>query len=479
LNDITIPNNWKPRKYQKDAYNAWIFDKCKHLELIWHRRAGKDSLCLNGTMVKAWQRPANYWHMLPQANQVRKAIWKAVNSHTGQRWIDEAFPVELRRKTNDNEMYIEFINGSTWQCIGSDNYQSAIGSAPAGIVFSEWSLSNPSASGYLRPILRENNGWQLKIGTPRGKNHAYKTYKAGLNDPNIFAQLLTVKDTGLDRIWSMDYEKQQYINEYGNDLGNAMFLQEYYCSFESAIFGSIWGGELSKLQAEGRFTKVEHDPAHPVFTAWDIGRQDATAIWFFQVIDNQVRVIDYLEDTLKNPDYFASQVLGKKITIDLINDEIVVKKGSNIEGLEHRRQYRYQRHFLPHDAKAKTLIAKGKSMQQQMNAAFGWEYVAITPNLSIQDGIKAGRKLLSNVLIDERCEQGFEALKQYKYAWNDEKQCFSIQPVHDWTSHPADAFRYMAIAYKTERIKPVKKKPDPNKAGITLDMTQQRRQKTW
>jgi phage terminase large subunit len=246
---MKLPYKWKPREYQKDAYNAWIKQGFKQLDLIWHRRAGKDSVCLHGTMVKMWQRPATYWHMLPQANQVRKAIWKAVNPHTGKRWIDEAFPEALREATNESEMFIKFINGSTWQCLGSDNYMGAIGSNPAGIVYSEWSLTNPAASGYLRPILAENDGWELKIGTPRGENHAYRTHMAGIKDNKVFAQMLTVDDTQMD--WDMDYIKSQYIVEFGEDIGTAMFLQEFYCSFKAPVQGSIWGKECTLLITRG------------------------------------------------------------------------------------------------------------------------------------------------------------------------------------------------------------------------------------
>jgi hypothetical protein len=466
---MKLPHNWKPREYQKDAYNAWIKGSCKHLELIWHRRAGKDSLCLHGTMVKMWQRPANYWHMLPLSNQVRKAIWKAVNPHTGKRWIDEAFPIELRVSTNDTEMLITFINGSTWQCLGSDNYLSAIGSAPAGIVFSEWSLSNPQASGYLRPILAENGGWQVKIGTPRGENHAYRTYNAALTDNNQFAQLLTVNDTRMDRVWDMEYELKQYIVEFGEDMGTALFNQEYYCSFKAAIFGAIYGKELTALDNEGRIGNAPHIEGHKVFTSWDIGRTDSTAIFFFQVINNKVRVIDYEESTLETPDYFFSRILGYKITVNIVDGEIQVLKGKTLEGFEHRKEYDYETHWLPHDAKAKTFSAMGKSLQDQAHAVFTWDKVSITPSLSIQDGIKAARQLLRTIVIDDKARQGYDALKEYVYKYDEKNKVLSVSPLHNWASNAADAFRYMAIAYETPRKEqPKPHKPQVNDIGIVM-----------
>lgn len=458
MSEIVLPHNWTPRDYQKPALNAWIRDECRHLELIWHRRAGKDDVCLHGTAIKAHERVANYWHMLPQHNQVRKAIWTAVNSHTGQRRIDEAFPKELRASTNETEMFIKFKNGSTWQCLGSDNFQGAIGSAPAGIVFSEWSLSNPSASGYLRPILKENNGWQLKIGTPRGKNHAFRTYRAALKSKKQFAELLTVEDTGMDKKWDMQDELDQYIAEFGDELGRALFMQEYYCSFEAAVVGAVWGGELSKLEREGRLCVCPHDPNYPVFTAWDIGRKDATAIWFYQVISNEVHMIDYLEDTLKNPDWFASKVLGREVNIDLVDGEIKVRKGKTIKDCEHRKAYDYAIHWLPHDARAKTFASQGKSVQELLAKAFGWGKIRITPNLSKQDQIMAARRMVDKTVVDWKCEDGFEAIKQYRYEQDEKNNKLKDTPLHDWTSHAADAFMYAAVSYKT--VAPPDPKPD-------------------
>ena len=142
------------------------------------------------------ERPGTYWHMLPLQTQVKKAIWNAVNPRTGQRRIDDIFPHELFDR-NESEMIIKArFNASTWQCMGSDNFQGAIGSPPVGIVYSEWALANPAVRGFLRPIITENQGWQIFITTPRGKNHAYKSFLGAQKNPKAFAQKLTIHDTG-------------------------------------------------------------------------------------------------------------------------------------------------------------------------------------------------------------------------------------------------------------------------------------------
>jgi hypothetical protein len=174
---IRLPhNNWRPRPYQQDLWK-YLEKNGKRAVAIWHRRAGKDEVCLHWSAVAAHTRVGVYWHMLPEANQARKAVWDAVNPHSGLRRINEAFPRELRESTRETDMAIRFKSGSLWQLVGSDNYNSLVGSPPVGVVFSEFALADPSAWGYLRPILAENNGWALFITTPRGRNHASTFYR--------------------------------------------------------------------------------------------------------------------------------------------------------------------------------------------------------------------------------------------------------------------------------------------------------------
>lgn len=450
--DLVIPYNWRPRQYQKPAWNYWVRDAGRHMELVWHRRAGKDELTLHGTAVCAMERPANYWHMLPLANQVRKAIWDAVNPHTGKRRIDEAFPQEIRQTTRESEMFIKFKNGSTWQCLGSDNYEGAIGSTPVGIVYSEWAQSNPSSRGYLRPILAENKGWQVYITTPRGKNHAWSTYRAAEREVGAFAQLLPATMTDVFTPEQLELERLEAITTYGPDMGQALYEQEYLCSFDAAILGSYWGAELRLAEQNGHVTHVSHDPAWPVHTAWDLGRDDDTAIWWFQVIGNEVHILEFYSASGRDPDHYASQVLGRQVRIDIIDKRVVVTLGDPIEGLEHRQAYKVGKVNLPHDARAKTLAAAGKTIEEQFAAVFGWSNVQIVPNISREDGIQAARKTIGKCWWDYAVIEAMETLKQYQREWDDDKKKFKDEPLHDWTSHCADAYRYLAVAYQQDTL---------------------------
>ena len=421
---IQVPNNWQPRHYQRKAW-SYLENGGKHAELIWHRRSGKDDLALNWGAVAAFERPANYWHMLPEYGQARKAIWQAVNPRTGKRRIDEAFPKELRSNTREQEMQIMFKNGSTWQLVGADSFNSLVGSTPAGVVFSEWALTNPAARAYLRPILAENNGWQVYITTPRGRNHAMRTYNAAKASSASFAQLLTVDDTGVISPERLEEERKAYISEYGADEGMGLFEQEYYCSWAAAILGAYYAKEMRQAENEGRIRVLPFDPESPVFTAWDLGYRDDTAIWFYQVVRGEIRVMDY---------YAVSGASIEEIAV------VVIDKG-----------YRYTKHYLPHDARAKTLASGGKSIVEQLAAHLGgMAKLAIVPDIGIQDGIQAVRMILPYCYFDPSCDEGLEALRQYQREYDEDKKTFRQNPRHDWCSHPADAFRMLAVAYRQE-----------------------------
>lgn len=438
---ITLPNNWSPRDYQLPAW-SYLEHGGKHAELIWHRRSGKDEIALNRTACAAFERVAGYWHMLPEYAQARKAIWGAVNPHTGKKRIDEAFPLALRRRTNNQEMLIEFINGSTWQVVGSDRFDSLVGSSPAGIVYSEWALANPSARAYLRPILAENNGWQIFITTARGRNHAYKTLKAAEATPGAFAQVLDATQTGVFTAEQLQAELLTYIAEFGEDYGRSKFEQEYLCSFDAANIGAILARQIGLAEKQGRISDaVQFDPlGQPLEISADIGRRDSATWWFWQPQIGGFQIVDYDGGWGIDAEEWADRLYARLSKYELID-------GRN-------KQPALGTIWLPHDAKALTFAAK-RTAQEIFAERFGWEHVAITPKSSIPDRVNAARVLTPRVKWNAtNCAKGIEGLRSWSYEYDEEKKNFSSDPKHDWASHDGDGYSYGALIMQQHVPKP-------------------------
>lgn len=441
--EICLPaNGWRPRPYQRRIWD-YIKRGGKRAIVIAHRRWGKDDIALHMACRMAHVRVATYWHLLPEYEQARKAIWAAVNPHTGMRRIDEAFPLELRSTTDEQAMFIRFKIGSTWQVIGSDNYKSLVGTPPAGIVFSEWAKAHPGAWAYLAPILVENDGWALFITTPEGRNHAHSMYEMGRDDPAWFSDLQTVDDSGAMTPDAVEQQRKEYHAIYGDSIGDALIEQEYYCSFSAAILGAFWGRELSQVEREGRIGQVNILPGLPVHTAWDIGVDDPMAIWCFQVVPGQVRVVDYYESAGYGFDHYADWL-----------DE---------------RGY-HGTDWVPHDAKVRDPSAPGARSRIETLFVLGRK-PRLVPNQDLMDGINAGRKTLPLAHFDAaKCKKGIEALRSYKAEWDDKTRTYRKTPKHDWASHAADAWRYLSLAWMFPIEKPVEKKePMRGVENITVD----------
>jgi hypothetical protein len=428
--EIRLPYQWKPRFYQEPLWN-YLWNGGLRAVAVDHRRAGKDEISLHHTACAAHRRVANYVHMLPIYAQARKAIWDAVNPHTGKKRIDEAFPQELRAWTRDQEMSIGFNFGSTWQLAGSDNYNSLVGTSYGGMVFSEYALSNPAAWGYFSPILMENDGWAIFISTPRGRNHLYDMYQLAQRETGWYAELLTNDDTGVFTADEMRQELLRLQALHGDDYGRALWAQEYFCSFDAAIPGAIWADCIVKAETEGRIVDFEVNREALVNSGWDLGRTDSTAIWFYNLCGRQIDLFDYHESNLKDIPFY----------VELLRDK------AKQHGIK------YGTHWLPHDARPRTLAAGGKSILQQFrDAAHKYPELgrfAICKRLDRQEGIQAVRATLPLCRFhNSHCEAGIEVLRHYHREWDEELQMFKDSPKHDWASHGADAMRVVGLSWK-------------------------------
>jgi hypothetical protein len=441
---VRLPNGWKRRDYQEPLWR-YLRTGGLRADVAWHRRAGKDDVSLHWTAIASAKRVGTYWHMLPEAAQARKAIWEAINPHTGLRRIDEAFPRALRESTRDNDMLIRFKNGSTWQVVGSDNFNSLVGSPPVGVVFSEWSLAKPDAWTYMRPILAENGGWAVFIWTPRGRNHATRSFEARERDPEWFTQRLPATETGVFSAEQLAKERAELIAEAGSeDEGDAKYRQEYLVDFDAAVPGSYYGPQIAKAKDEGRIGRFPHDPALPVLTAWDIGVDDYTAIWFLQENGQKVRAIDYFETSGEGPETIVP---------------ILEAKG-----------YRYGRHHLPHDVMVREW-GQGARTRYQTLMGLGVKPIRVGVAQDPAERINAARRILPIVSFDaQACAVGLDRLRNYRKRWNASLSTYT-GPLHDENSHGADAFGEFAVNCPIRPPKP----PEPTNNPTDLDIWRGRR----
>jgi hypothetical protein len=428
---IRLPHSFTPRPYQQPVLRA-LRQGCKRAILIWHRRAGKEKTCINWMAWAAHQRKGTYFYIFPTYAQAKKVLWQGVDGQ-GFRFIDH-FPQQLVKDKHEKDLRVEFTFGSAIQLIGSDNYDSIMGTNPVGCVFSEYALQDPAAWDYMRPILAENGGWAVFDYTPRGKNHGWTLYDKARGNPDWHTEILTVNDTHAISDAAIQAERDAGMSE-------EMIQQEFYCSFEGVLSGSIFGKQMQEAEKDGRICSVPYDPAVAVDTWWDIGTGDPTAIWFTQNVGREVHVIDYYENS------------GVGVGIDFY--------AKHLQSLP----YVYGTHNGPHDIEAHSFAAGGRSTRD-VAASLGLRFVT-TEKLDKQSQLNAGRAFFKRCWFDRtKTERGRDALVSYHFAYDDKRKAFADVPYHDWASNAADAWMQLAVGHK---FAPLRETPRPQIMQITAD----------
>jgi phage terminase large subunit len=327
--------------------------------------------------------------------------------------------IELGGKINESELSLTFAhNGAVIRLYGADNAERLRGLYFDGLVADEAQDIKPSVlTQVILPSLSDRKGWLDLSGTPKGwGNLLGATYKRAQNEPDWYVQVLRASETKL--IDAQELEQLQ------RSMPDNEYQQEFECSFDAAISGAYFARELNEAEAAGRITNVPYEPQLMVNTAWDLGVSDSTVIWFYQQVNQEIRVIDYYESSGFGLDHYAKVIKDKP--------------------------YVYGTHFAPHDIQVREL-GTGRS-RYETAASLGIRF-DVVPNIPIKDGIDAVRMSLPRMWIDKtKCATGLDAVKQYREK-RDEKRGIEFGPLHDWTSHAADALRYLAVSLR-ETAKP-------------------------
>ena len=428
--NVSLPNDFVPRDYQI-PFMEFMDNGGRKAMMVWHRRSGKDLTALHQTCKMAHQRKGAYWHLYPTFAQARKAIWEGFTKD-GKRILENVFPGFLDpkrtgsivRRKDEQQMVVELKCGSIWRLLGSDRVE-VVGAGPVGVVYSEYAICSPRSTNLISPMLRENEGWEIYITTPRGNNHAKDLYDRALKDPSWYCDLKTLFDTRA-------YDPETTLaEERSSGKPEAFIKQEYLCDWEAALIGSVWGELIDGVQKEGGIAEFSHEHGD-VFTSWDLGFTDSTAIWFWRPNGGRIDFIDFYESHGQPLSHYFDVVDGKP--------------------------YRYVKHWLPHDARQTTLAAGVSILNQFLRKYPG--VVSVGPDLPLLEGIQAARWMIQQgIRFHNRTLDGVKCLRQYHYEYDEDKKDYSTRPAHDWSSHAADAFRYTAAVVKHSQM--ITKKPEP------------------
>lgn len=403
-------DRFKPRQYQKALFDAIENKGYKRVMLIWPRRAGKDMAAWQLCIRECLRKVQVIYYIFPTYSQAKKVIWQSV-TNDGQRVLDFV-PDELVKSKNSQDMSVRFINGSLLQLVGSDNYDSLMGTNPGGCVFSEYALQDPRAYQFLRPILLANDGWAVFLSTPRGKNHLWELYQIAANHPEWYVQKLTVNDTLHVSLHEIEKDRAEGV------MSDDMIQQEWYTSFDMGVEGSYYAKYLDRMRLNGQIGVVPYEPQFRVSTSWDLGFRDSTSIIFFQIVGQTIRIIDFYQKNKEGMEHY----------IDIVNS----------------KKYNYNRHIAPHDIRVHE-FSSGMSRWEKARQ-LGVNFT-VAPDLTIPDGIEAVRSTLPKMWINEAtCGPLIKSLEGYRQEYDSKRNVYKPQPLHDINSHAADAMRYLCIS---------------------------------
>jgi len=374
--------------------------------VVCHRRFGKTVFAINQMIKSAVEdlqigkKAPRYAYLAPLFKQAKTVAWDELKR------LLRDFPDV---KFNEAELRADFMDARI-QLYGADNPDTLRGIYLDGVILDEYAQMNPRMySEVIRPALSDRKGWAVFIGTPKGKNEFYDIYHTALEKKSWKRFLFKASETGI-----LDDEELELAQQ---DMAETEYEQEYECSWSAALRGAYYAKEIELAYDENRVGRVPYNPAKQVETWWDLGVADSTAIWFAQRDGKSVNIIDYYENNGEGLPHY----------IDVLNS-----KG-----------YNYGAHVAPHDIVVRE-FSTGKS-RQDLAFNLGIDF-QVAPKLGIMDGIESTRTFLNKCWFDEdKTKKGLEALLQYRSSYNEKKKIWSQKPVHDWTSHAADAFRYGVV----------------------------------
>jgi len=403
---IVIP--YSPRPLQSKLHSD--MQKKRWGVVVCHRRWGKTVWAINHLLRDAilnQKKAPRYAYMAPTYRQAKNVAWDYLKQFAGK---------IKGTRFHETELRCDLPNGSRISLLGAENPDSLRGIYLDGVVMDEVAQMPENVfPEILRPALSDRKGWGIFVGTPMGHNAFFDVYEQACANEDWLTVIYKASETGLLDDGELEAARAM--------MSEDQYNQEFECSWNANVPGAIYGTELEEAQGEGRVCNVPYDPAVKVDTFFDLGLNDATAVWFTQTVGRAIHVIDYYEARNEGLPHYCHVLNSKK--------------------------YLYGSHYAPHDIEVREL-GSGKSRRE-----VAWELglnFRVVPKLPVEDGIHAAKLLIPRCYFDrDKTKVGLEALRQYHRAYNERTRSFRSSPVHDWSSHAADAFRYFAVGLRETR----------------------------
>lgn len=395
---IEIP--YKPRTQQLAIHN--LMDEKRFGVVVAHRRMGKTVSAINHIIKDAilnQKEAPRYAYIAPTYGQAKRVAWDYL--------VKYADP--LGGSSNISELRVDFW-GRRIQLYGSDNPEALRGQYFDGVILDEIGDQNPKIwTDIVRPALADRKGWCLFIGTPKGHNHFKELRDRAEKEEGWGLLEFKASETGV--------VDETELKAARNEMGEDKFRQEFECSFDAAVEGSYYGQILNELEDKKHMQEIPREELSRTFTAWDLGMGDSTSIWVAQLVGTEVRLIDYYENHGVGLDHYVKWIRD--------NDYIKAE------------------HILPHDVRVREL-GSGKSRLEMLEEA-GLE-IKIAPRMGLDDGIQAVRRLLPRCWFNvPQVQTGLNCLRNYRRDYDEKRKIFYERPLHDWSSHGSDSFRYLAL----------------------------------
>ena len=402
MTEVVVETGYTPRTQQRQIHDAVAENR--FVVVVAHRRMGKTVAALNQLIHSALQceKPdPRFAYIAPTYGQAKRVAWDYLVNFTR--------PLEATH--NISELKVDFY-GRRIQLYGSDNPDSLRGQYFDGVILDEIGDQNPKIwNEIIRPSLADRVGWALFLGTPKGANHFKDFRDRAEKEPGW--RLLEFKASETDIL------PQAELLAAKKEMGEDKYAQEFECSFAAAVEGSYYAALLNALPPE-RYKEFARDDLCKTYTAWDLGVGDSTAIWVCQTAGQERRLLDFVENHGVGLDWYVNWIK--------------------------QNGYTQAEHILPHDVEVREL-GTGKSRKEALQD-LGLN-ITVCPRLGVDDGIQAVRRFLPNCYFHPNVKQGLDALRNYRREYDEKRNIFYDKPLHDWSSHAADAFRYLAVGLNT------------------------------